>query len=111
VVFIQPGRCPAKAAIACLLHVVGAFNGSPYARVLVDYKHRHPNNVIATLAHELQHVLEVAQSPDVKDAATMRALFERIGAVRVSSATTTAYETEAARRIGEQVLRELSKRE
>jgi hypothetical protein len=107
-VFIQPGRCPEKAAIACLLHVVGAFDGAPYVRVLVDYKHRHPNNVIATIAHELQHAREVAQAPDVKDGATMRALFERIGTVRARSATAVAYETEAARRIGEQVLHELT---
>jgi hypothetical protein len=110
-VFVQPGRCPEKAAIACLLHVVATFDGAPYVRVLVDYKHRHPNNVIATLAHELQHALEVAQAPDVKDGATMRALFERIGTVRAQSATSLAYETDAARRIGEQVRRELSKRE
>ena len=87
------------------------FEGSPYLRVLVNHKHRHPHNVIATLAHELQHALEVARSPDVKDATTMRALFERIGTVRVRRTMTTAYETEAAREIGEQVLRELSKPE
>jgi hypothetical protein len=109
-VFIQPGPCPEKAAIACLLHVVARFENAPYLRVLVDHKRRHPNNVIATLAHELQHALEVVQARDVKDAATMRALFERIGTVRARSATFMAYETHAARRIGEQVRRELSKR-
>ncbi|MGH9312894.1 MAG: hypothetical protein ACRD1S_06810 [Vicinamibacterales bacterium] len=106
-VFVQPGPCPEKAAVACLLHVVGTFEGSRYVRVLVDYRHRHPDNVIATLAHELQHALEVAQAPEVKDTATMRALFERIGTVRVRSATAIAYATEAARRVGEQVLRDL----
>jgi hypothetical protein len=106
-VFVQPAPCPEKAAIACLLHVVARCENAPYLRVLVDYKHRHPNNVIATLAHELQHALEVAQAPDVKDGAGMRALFERIGTVRARSATGIAYETEAARRIGDQVLREL----
>jgi hypothetical protein len=106
-VFVQPGPCPEKAAVACLLHVVGEFEGSRYIRLLVNHKHRHPDNVIATLAHEMQHALEVAQAPEVKDTATMRALFERIETVRVRSATATAYETAAARQIGEQVLREL----
>jgi len=106
-VFVQPGPCPEKAAVACLLHVVGEFEGSRYVRVLVDYRHRHPDNVIATLGHELQHVREVAQAPGVIDTETMRALFERIGAVRIRSATATAYETDAARRVGEQVLRDL----
>jgi hypothetical protein len=106
-VFVQPGRCPERAALACLLHIVGTFEGSRYVRVIVDYRHRHTENVIATLAHELQHALEVAQSPEVKDAASVRALFERIGSVQVRSATATAYETVAARSIGEQVLREL----
>ncbi|HEX2344814.1 MAG TPA: hypothetical protein VHI98_30375 [Vicinamibacterales bacterium] len=106
-VFVQPGPCPEKAAVACLLHTVAEFEGSPYVRVLVNFNHRHPDNVIATLAHELQHALEVAQDPNVKDTATMRALFERIGTVRVRSGSATTYETDGARRIGEQVLREL----
>jgi hypothetical protein len=107
-VFVQPGRCPERAAVACLLHIVGTFEGSRYVRVIVDHRHRHTQNVIATLAHELQHALEVTQAPEVNDAATMRALFERIGTVQVRSATVTAYETAAARSIGEQVLRELN---
>jgi hypothetical protein len=106
-VFVQPGPCPEKAAIACLLHVVARFENAPYLRMLVDPRRRHPNNVIATLAHELQHALEVATAPDVRDGGSMRALFERIGTVRARSATGIAYETEAARRMGEQVLGEL----
>ena len=106
-VFVQAGRCSEKAAVACLLHFVGAYEGAPYMRVVVTHQRRHPDNVIATLAHELQHVWEVVREPGVADARTMRALFQRIGTVSVQSVTGTTYETAAARATGERVLREL----
>jgi hypothetical protein len=106
-VFVQAGRCSENAAVACLLHFVGAYDGAPYMRVVVTHQRRHPDDVIATLAHELQHVWEVMQEPGVSDARTMRALFQRIGTVSVQSATGTTYETATARATGERVLREL----
>jgi len=106
-VFVQAGRCPERAAVACLLHFVGVYEGARYMRVLVTHEGRHPDNVIATLAHELQHVWEVVQEPGVTDARTMRAVFGRIGGVSVRSAAGTTYETAAARAAGELVLREL----
>lgn len=107
VVYLQPGPCPERAAVACLLHVVGTYEGRRYVRVLVSYKGRHRDSVIATLGHELQHVLEVAQSPAVTDAASMQDLFRRIGTVRMRTASTTVYETERAQAVGDQVGREL----
>lgn len=62
--------------------------------------------LIATLAHELQHVVEVAQAPLVVDPGTLSALYRRIGIERLSH--TEAFDTEAAKRVGEQVRRELA---
>ena len=106
-VYVQRGPCPEKAAVACLLDVVGTYHGRRYVRVLVSYKGRHADSVIATLGHELQHVLEVAQEPAVTDRASMRDLFRRIGTVRIRGARTTVYETARAQAAGDQVSREL----
>jgi hypothetical protein len=61
---------------------------------------------IAIMAHELQHAVEVAAAPQGVDFDSFAREFERIGhasAARIRS----AYETDAARRAGEQVTREL----
>lgn len=106
-VFVQAGRCPSKPSIACLLHHVGTFEGSQYLRVVVDHRRRRSDSVIGSLAHELQHVVEVIREPGVTDGHAIRALFRRIGKVSVQSLTVTAYETETAQRIGGQVIGEL----
>jgi hypothetical protein len=90
------------------MHFVGRFDGRPYLRTLVNPDHRHRDNVIATLAHELQHAIEVASAPDITDAASIQALFRRIGRVRLGNRSAVTYETEAAERAGEAVQRELS---
>ena len=106
-VFIQSGRCPDKAAVACLLHFAGVYQGAPYMRILVAQQGRHPDSLIATIAHELQHAAEVIRDPGVVDARTMREMFRRIGTISVRSAAGITYETNDARAVGEQVLRDL----
>ena len=76
-------------------------------RILVARHARHPDNVIATIAHELQHAVEVIRDPGVNDARTMGELFRRIGTISVRSAAGITYETDDARAVGEQVLRDL----
>jgi hypothetical protein len=106
-VFVQRGRCPEKAAVACLLHFVGAFEGAPYLRVVVPLRADHPDTTIALIAHELQHAREVITSGEVVDAAGIRQLFARIGSVSVERADVRTYETAAARQTEETVSREL----
>lgn len=57
-----------------------------------------PHRRAAILAHELQHVLEVAGAPDVRDAAGMQRLFEKIGyrLGRQRSETSAAADVERA---------------
>jgi hypothetical protein len=106
-VFVQEGRCPERLTVACLLHVVGAFKGRPYLRVIIPSLHRHRDNLIASLAHELQHAREVIHAAGVENAADMRQLFKRIGYESVARARIVTYETDAAVRVQDTVWREL----
>ena len=64
------------------------------------------NQMIATLAHELQHALEVSADLDVTDQRSMLALYKRIG--RPShSGVAESWDTEAAQNTAVQVRREL----
>lgn len=65
-----------------------------------------PNQIIATLAHELQHVVEVIDEPAVVDEPSLVELYRRIGLP--SRATASAgWETLAAQEAGHRVRREL----
>ena len=64
-----------------------------YLRAIVspDKNQRSHDQRLALIAHELQHALEVIQHEDVVDAATMQAMFSKIGA-----SVKGGYETAAA---------------
>jgi hypothetical protein len=109
-VFIQRGRCPDRSLVGCLVHDVGIYEGRPYLRVLIEPEGRHPDLVISTLAHELQHALE-AVSGGVTDRASMKALFRRLASERIKTSRATIYETREARRIEDLVVRELLRRD
>ena len=61
---------------------------------------------IAALAHELQHAMEVAQSPEVTDSAGITSLFRRIGYPTLKGAEVR--ETDAALRVQQRVKAELA---
>ena len=66
-----------------------------YVRIAVDIagaEHR----LVAVLAHELQHAVEVAQTPDARDAQSLERLFSRL-AVAFGCGVTNCFETRAAR--------------
>jgi hypothetical protein len=109
VVFIFPGQCPDQQLVACLTHTVGDYDGYRSLRILVDVGRQHYDGVLASVAHELMHALEVVDAPEVIDAVTMRDFFRRIGRESVSSHRVTAYETSTAVTIGETVRHELQR--
>lgn len=63
------------------------------------------DEAIAITAHELQHALEVAEHREVRDAAGLGALYERIGE---RSHHPNRFDTSAARQKGRRVRHELS---
>lgn len=63
---------------------------------------------VAWLAHELRHAIEIANAVDVRDQASLRRLYERIGTVR-RHGTETA-ETREAQEVWTKVLYELRRR-
>jgi hypothetical protein len=64
------------------------------------------DQMIATLAHELQHALEVSEEQEVTDQRSLLALYQRIGRPN-RSGLLEAWETQAAQDAGIQVRREL----
>ena len=63
---------------------------------------------IAMMAHELQHAVEVAETPTIVDGASLVSAYQRIGYVNQgSNLPGVAFDTQAAVRAGEQVLKEL----
>jgi hypothetical protein len=64
------------------------------------------DQMIATLAHELQHALEVSADDTVSDQRSLLELYKRIGRPSLSGAS-AGWETTAAQETGLQVRREL----
>ena len=62
-------------------------------------------NLISALGHELQHALEIAAAPDVRDTVTLRTHYLRIGYERMGRGY---YETDAALEAGRRVSAELA---
>jgi hypothetical protein len=62
---------------------------------------------MATLGHELRHVVEIAAEPSIVDARSLATHYERIGVRTSSMIGNKTFETAAAREAGAQVRREL----
>jgi len=65
-----------------------------------------PFDVTPIIAHELQHALEIAERPDVRDDDGVRRLYARIGHEHGRD----TYETDAAREVERTVRQELRRR-
>jgi hypothetical protein len=87
------------------LTFMGVGGGYRYVRVAVHPELK-PSLVIAALAHELQHVVEVVEHPEVTSEAALTALYKRIGYSNMASGR-VGWETDAAHEIGLVVLREM----
>jgi len=66
---------------------------------------RRHDQLLALIAHELRHALEVIEHDEVVDLPTMEAMYARIG---VPMAGLSGHETSAARAAGASVLDELT---
>ncbi len=94
-----------KKGLAGRLTFSGAAGDYRYMRALIN-PDMPAEQIIASIAHELHHVLEVMANPDVRSEDDLRELYKRIG--RESRASSVSgWETEAAQQVGYDVRREL----
>ncbi len=91
---------------APLSHMVYLTNdpSSRYVLVRIDHWRVSPAERIALLGHELQHVLEVAAAPEVRDGLGLKKLYKRIG----WESQKDRFESEAAKAVGNRVRSELN---
>jgi hypothetical protein len=93
-----------NSSITGRLSFLGAVADRRY--VVVEIRlHDQYSSQISTLAHELQHAVEVAQAPSIRDNASMAAHYRQIGIA--IDRHPLIFETLAAREIGDRVHREL----
>jgi hypothetical protein len=96
VVYLDLERKLGPGVAACVTWMA-ATPARRYVRVSLRADLR-PTDAVAMLAHELQHVVEVIEHPDVRSGADLAALYERIG--HRTGWTGRAWDTVAALRAG-----------
>jgi hypothetical protein len=102
IVYIETAR-RMPASLSGRLLIAGGSAGTRYLRIQIAAAPR-GNELIALMGHELQHALEVAESPGVNDERSLIALYEAIGH---GKAGPHRYDTTAAQNAGRQVRQEL----
>lgn len=92
VVYVEEGRCRHRGLRACLVFMPTP--GGRHLLIRIDPRQQ-MRSVVAQLAHELYHAVEVARRPEVHDPASLRALYEEIGE-RACGDPDECWETRAA---------------
>ena len=107
IVMIQYGLCAKGLIRSCVTHVAGDANARNI-RIVINTRTT-TDRLIATIAHELQHAVEIIRTSDATDAETVMALYRRIGKSDCSKGRSDRCETEAALAAERQVLDELAR--
>lgn len=102
IVYVEASR-DMPASLAGRMLIMPSAGAQRFIRVQVRIDMR-PNEIIATVAHELRHVLEVAEDETVRDAEGLSTLYKRIGHPVAGS---RRYDTVAAQDAGRTVRLEL----
>jgi hypothetical protein len=108
IVYVERGLCAFGRVNGCVLPFITTTQGNRYIRILVTsdtYRLNH-DQILALIAHELQHAREVIEHPNVIDVATMEEMYRRIGTPLTDHRN--GYETSEARAAGDAVMGELS---
>lgn len=84
------------------VHFMGASGGYRYVRAQIKTA-MHKYDVLGSIAHELQHVIEISQHPEVQSEKTLEDLYRRIG----DEYQWRAFETDRARVAGKAVRAEV----
>ena len=107
VVYLQCDR-QLRSELSGRLSYVGTSAGLRYVMVRVGYIGDRLRQ-IALVGHELRHAVEIADTPEIVDRASLQTAYERIGYVNksVSVRGILAFESDQALQAGERILREL----
>jgi 23S rRNA G2445 N2-methylase RlmL len=107
IVLVQFGQCPRGNYRSCVSGVEGD-RRQRHIRVFVDTRTTQ-DRLVATVAHELQHAVEILRDPDAIDAEHTLALYRRIAVGKCGEGLSERCETEAARTVEAAVLDELNR--
>jgi len=77
IVLVQPGLCAGGRIRSCLVSVSGSARDR-HIRIKIDPQHTIRDRLIAGIAHELQHAVEIAEDPNVTDAPSALKLYRRV---------------------------------
>jgi hypothetical protein len=97
IVVVQIGLCANGRIRSCVSNVDADVNGR-YIRIKLNTKAT-DDRLIATIAHELQHAVEIVRDPETVDATTTLSLYRRIGTNDCRARLTDKCESEAALQI------------
>jgi hypothetical protein len=100
-VYIAEGRCSQRVR-ACFLHTVTITGAHRLLRIVVD-PHYPDEELISSVGHELQHVVEVLSNRSLRSAAAIRLFYRDLCRLCLGW-----QDTEAARRAGDAVRNELA---
>jgi hypothetical protein len=103
VVYVRFGRC--AGAVAACTHLVASQGTTPRLLIVLDRFGRTRSDLIALVAHELQHALEIAEALYVVDLPSFHHFYTTTGRRGMDG-----YETDAAIRVARTVASELAKR-
>ena len=104
IVYLQ---CQGYVSTGGRLSFVGAGGGYRYLMVRLG-RVISTSRQIALLGHELQHAVEIADTPEIVDARSLAEQYRRFGHVSHVTRASTDYDTLAAIETGYRVLRELA---
>jgi uncharacterized protein YjaZ len=107
VVMVQFGLCAKGQVRSCVSHVEGD-DRQRHIRILVNTRSTN-DRVIATIAHELHHALEIIRVPDVTSSEQVLVLYRQIAKGACAKGLTERCETEAALAAEAAVLGELDR--
>jgi hypothetical protein len=108
IVMIQPGLCAGGRIRACLVGVEGT-EQARHIRIKVDLRHGNEASLVGTIAHELQHAVEITERPEVTNASGLLRLYRSIAFGRCGKGLSDECETARALATERAVLLELDK--
>jgi hypothetical protein len=110
IVLVQPGICAGGRIRSCLVSVAGS-ERDRHVRIKIDPQHTIRDGLIAAVAHELQHAVEIAEHPEIKDPPGVVRLYRQIAFGRCREGLSEECETERALETEKTALRELLRRQ